>query len=34
MIGDEFGSSLVQWQQVLDGRIGLHIAGIVREAGV
>jgi hypothetical protein len=34
MIDDRLGFSLVPWQQVLDRRIGQHIAGIVRETGI
>jgi uncharacterized protein DUF3363 len=34
MIDDGLGFSLVPWQQVLERRIGQHIAGIVREGGI
>jgi hypothetical protein len=34
MIDDGLGFSLVPWQQVLDRRIGQHIAGIAREGDI
>ncbi len=34
MIDDGLGFSLVPWQQVLDRRIGQHIAGIARDDGI
>jgi type IV secretory pathway VirD2 relaxase len=34
MIDGGFGFSLVPWQEVLDRRIGQHIAGIAREGGI
>jgi len=34
MIDDGLGFSLVPWQQVLERRIGQHIAGIVREGRI
>ena len=33
MIDDGIGFQLVQWQPVLDKRIGQHITGTVRDAG-
>jgi type IV secretory pathway VirD2 relaxase len=34
MIDDGLGFSLVPWQQVLDRRLGQHIAGIARDDGI
>jgi hypothetical protein len=34
MIDGGFGFSLVPWQEVLDRRVGQHIAGIAREGGI
>src|SRR5262249_33909431 len=34
MIDDGLGFSLVPWQQVLDRRIGRHIAGVARDDGI